>query len=187
MDARRIAFVLTVSAALAGFVGCATQKGAVREMASRDLGCPDDEIKLKRDDDGVYNAAGCGHAVRIACHDPYASTGASWGWSDPLTAGNRSKRDRLLDAPAAVAKSAPSATANAAPPTGTGTLTSAPAVRAPSEFDRALAGKLLSAAAERAGSCRAPGGLCVTREMERVSLPAFTGDPVQVLKTFVVR
>jgi hypothetical protein len=217
MIIRTIFLVSAGTAALGLLLGCATTKSAVRQLASRDLGCPDDEIRINRDEDGIYYATGCGNTIRVTCHDPYVSTGgtgANWGVADPATAGNRVKCDRLLDAPASTTMKP----ANTAMATGTTTVTSAPA-RGRAEFDRALAAKLLGAAADRAQSCGAPGGptgsgrahvtfgtdgtiasvtleppfadnevgRCVVREIQRVSLPAFTGDSVLVAKTFEVR
>jgi len=176
---------------------CATQKTAVRNLAERELACPGDAIEISKDEPRVYSASGCGMTVRIACHDPHESTGAQWGWSDPLTAGNRAECEKILDRPQQPV-----------------TVTSAPLFA----FDRDLAAKLLSSATERAKSCGAPNGprgkgtarvtfatngsvsaveieapfenseegRCVKRELERVSMPGFSGTPVTVKKAFEI-
>ena len=183
---------------LLALTGCATQKTAARQLAANDLGCPEDAVRITKDkeDKRLYSATGCGNTVRIACHDPYDSTGASKGWGDHLTAGNRAQCETIIDRP--VAKT---------------TTTSARV------FDRELAAKLVSAAAERARTCGAPSGgprgegrlrmtfandgtvqsveieapfadteagRCVEREMTRVSLPRFDGEPVAVRKAFQI-
>lgn len=178
--------------------GCATQKTAARQLAANDLGCPEDAVRITKDkeDKRLYSATGCGNTVRIACHDPYDSTGASKGWGDHVTSGKRSVCETIIDRPAAKT-----------------TTTSARV------FDRELAAKLVSAAAERARTCGAPSGgprgeghlrmtfanegtvqnveleapfadseagRCVEREMMRVVLPRFDGEAVTVRKAFQV-
>lgn len=190
---------------------CATQKSAARSLAAQKLGCPEDSIKMSREDHRIYSATGCGLTVRIACHDPYDSTGAAKGWADPLTAGNRAECEDIIDRPP-VAKTGTA---------GTTTTTSAQAAQnaqATGEFDRDLAAKVLTAAADRARTCRAPNGptgegqarvtfasdgtvssielderyanneagRCVQRELTRVSVTRFDGGPVTVKKSFVV-
>ena len=183
---------------LLALAGCGTQKMAARELAARDLGCPEDSVRITKDKDDkrLYSATGCGNTVRVACHDPYDSTGASKGWGDHVTARNRVDCETIIDRPAAK-----TTTTNAR------------------VFDRDLAAKLVTAAADRAKTCGAPSGgprgeghlrmtfanegtvqsveidapfadteagRCVEREMTRVVLPRFDGEPVAVKKTFVV-
>lgn len=197
----RLAFLAIVPSCL---LACATTHTAVRDLAAQELACPRDAIDLAHDEGHhVYRASGCGASVRIACYDPNDSTGAQWGWADPLTAGNRVRCERIIDRPQAT-------TTNATVP--------APAPKA-GEFDKALAAKLLGAAADRARTCSVPGGVsgpgrahitfagdgtvtavdldapfrdtevgrCVVREMQRSSTTAFTGGPVTVAKSFEVR
>lgn len=192
---RRLGFLAFV---LLAPTGCGTQKMAARELAANDLGCPEDAVRITKDkeDPRLYRATGCGNTVRVACHDPYDSTGASKGWGDHVTARNRVSCESIIDRPAAK-----TTTTNAR------------------VFDRELAAKLVAAAADRAKTCGAPSGgprgeghlrmtfandgtvqdvaldapfadtetgRCVDREMRRVVLPRFDGEPVAVKKTFVV-
>jgi hypothetical protein len=177
---------------------CATQKTAVRQLAARELACPEDALDIDKEDRRIYRVTGCGSTVRVACHDPHESTGASWGWTDPLTAGKRAECETIIDRPASKTET-----------------TSA----RPAAFDRELAAKLVGGAAELARTCGAPSGgprgegharitfasegtverveleapftqseagRCVEREMMRVSLPRFDGGPVTVRKAFRV-
>lgn len=188
--------------------GCATKNTAIRNVAERELGCPASSIKLEKEDGRVVRATGCGESARIACHDPHASTGASWGATDPLTAGNRVVCERVLDRPQA---SAPAPAKAKGPPADK-------TVDLDRTFDKALAAKLLGASVERARTCKGPtgptgsgkaritfandgtvasvdvgapfadtkAGRCVARELSRVSLPPFDGEPVTVTKSFDV-
>ena len=92
LASRSTTFVLS---ALLFAPACATQRSAVRDLAARELACPEDAIDLGRDEGKLYRATGCGMSIRIACHDPHDSTGAAWGWADPLTAGNRVVCERV--------------------------------------------------------------------------------------------
>jgi hypothetical protein len=194
---RTIALVGAVGvASLALTSACATQKSLVRQVAARELACPEDAVDIDKEDRRIYRVTGCGSTVRVACHDPHESTGASWGWTDPLTAGKRAQCETLIDRP--VSK----------------TQTTSARV-----FDRELAAKLVGGAAERARTCASPSGgprgegharitfanegtvqrveleapfadseagRCVERELTRVSLPRYEGEPVTVRKSFRV-
>lgn len=194
---------------LGALAGCATKNTAIRNVAERELGCPATAIRLEKEEPSIVRATGCGESVRITCHDPYASTGASPGWVDPLTAGNRVVCDRILDRPAKTA-SAPAAKAK--------TPATDKTIDLDRTFDKALAAKLIAASVERARSCRAPSspsgtgraritfatdgtvasvdigapytdteaGRCVARELSRVTLTPFDGEPVTVTKSFEV-
>lgn len=193
-------FPLLALVPIAVVAGCATQRSAVRQLAARELACPEDAIHLAHDEGRLYRATGCGGSVRVACYDPNDSTGAHGGWADPLTAGNRVRCETILDRPVAT--------------------TSATTTTARSDFDRALAARLLDAAAARARSCAPAGselpdrratahvvfatdgtvssaeldppfagtevGRCVTRELVRVTLPPFSGEPVAVAKIVAI-
>jgi hypothetical protein len=183
--------------------GCATQRSAARGIAARELACPEDAITIAHDEGRLYRATGCGGTVRVACYDPHDSTGASWGWADPLTAGNRVYCETIVDRS-----------------TTTSALVSSPspAKSEPAMFDRDLAAKVLAAASLRAKTCGGPNdpqgegwarvtfaangavttteveppfsgteaGRCVVRELERVSVTAFAGHPVSVRKRFEI-
>jgi hypothetical protein len=197
---RTIASAIGVASLVLCAGGCATQKSAARAIAARELGCPEDSIHIVGDDKRMYHASGCGASVRIACHDPYDSTGAEWGWTDPLTSGKRSQCEALVGG-------------------GVKTTQTTSASATSATFDRELAAKLLASAVERARTCGAPSGgprgegharitfanqgtverveldpsfvdteagRCVEREMTRVSLPRFDGGPVTVKKAFLV-
>jgi hypothetical protein len=202
---RRSLTLLSFAFVLFFAAGCATRNTAVRDLAERELACPRDAIKLARDEGRVVRATGCGETVRIACHDPNDSTGAAWGWADPLTAGKRVVCERIYDQPRTTG--APAARAAAGSTSAGGR-----------PFDRALAAKLLGASAERARSCGRPDGprgtararitfapdgavagvelaspfddtevgRCLAAEITRVSLPAFDGEPVRVTKSFEI-
>lgn len=203
----RLAFV---GGCLLAFVGgCSTTRGAVRDLASRELACPPDEVSVAGSDATYYQASGCGRSLRIMCHDPNDTTGgssaANWGAADPLTAGNRVRCESLIDRPASTT-------------TTSATLPKAKTEDARGEFDRPLAAKLLTAAAERAKTCGVAGsvtgtgrahvtyspdgavlavdleppfretepGRCVARELSRSSVAAFEGPNVTVVKNFAV-
>jgi len=199
--------LLAVPFALAA---CATNGSAVRGIAAQELGCPSSSIRVSRVDTHIYRATGCGSSVEVACYDPYESTGASKGWADPLTAGDRSRCESLLRRPTVTSASLPAATRTPG--------STAPQALPARSFDRELAAKLLGASATRARSCAkrngptgtgharitfAPDGSitavvidapfadtdvgrCVAEDMAHVSLPAFDGGPITVGKHFEI-
>ncbi len=125
--------------------GCATKGTAVRELAARELACPSSAVRVTHTDGRFYRATGCGSSVEVACYDPYESTGAAKGWADGASAGKRVHCETLQNRAALTsARATPPAPAAAAP-------------ASPAAFDRALAAKLLAAAAERSRSCGVAG------------------------------
>jgi hypothetical protein len=202
---QRRSILVLAALGVCGLTGCATQRAAVRNVAAQQLACPEDAIKISRDEGRLYRATGCGLSVRIACHDPHESTGAAWGWADPLTAGKRAECEPIIDRPVVTTS------ATTQPPTQ-------PKASSATGFDRERAAQLLALAAERAKSCggadgaRGNGaarvtfasdgavlgvelappfestetGSCVRSEFSRVSVPAFGGSAVTVRKQFEV-
>jgi hypothetical protein len=141
-------------------VGCATRGKAARGVASQELNCDEADMKVEHEEGRFYRATGCGGSVRIACYDPYESTGAQWAPADPATAGNRVRCERILDAQPSLTN-ANVAAASSAPSSSS----SSSSAHAPSGangnakgFDVELARKLLNAAADRAKTCAAPSG-----------------------------
>src|SRR5688500_15623904 len=103
MKKSMLALRSSISLAALALAGCGTQKMAARELAARDRGCPEDAVRITKDKENkrLYSATGCGNTVRVACHDPYESTGASKGWGDHVTARNRAVCESIIDRPAA--------------------------------------------------------------------------------------
>lgn len=192
-------------AALAATVvaGCSTTNGAARDLAAQQLGCPSSSVRLQRVDRYIFSATGCGASVDVACYDPHENTGAAKGWSDPATAGNRVRCEALLPRPTVT--SAPvAAPASAAPSAGAfdrglaAKLLGASAERArscgrpggPAGQGRARVtfstDGSISTIELDAPFRDTEVGRCVVREMSRVSLTPFEGQPVTVGKHFVI-
>ena len=200
-----LAFALSLGA----LAGCATKNTASRNLAERELGCPASAIHLEKEDTRIVRATGCGESVRITCHDPQASTGAAKGWADPLTAGDRVICDRILDRPsqAASAPAEKAKTTKSDKPIDldrtfdkalAAKLLGASAERArscrgpsgPTGAGRAritfAADGTVSAVDVGAPYADTEAGRCVARELSRVSLTPFDGEPVTVTKSFEV-
>jgi hypothetical protein len=204
MLARSSLLAFCALSTLVTLTGCATTGTAAREVAAQQLACPSDAVHVRRVDDHIFVATGCGSSVEVACYDPYASTGAAKGLADGATAGNRVRCETLLERKPTLTSAPPRAPAPAAAEAG--------------GFDKALAAKLLAASADRARTCGQRGGpdgagharvtfaadgavsnvdveppfrdtevgRCVARELARTSLPAFSGGPTTVRKAFEI-
>jgi hypothetical protein len=201
-------FALALVLVAASAVGCATRGTAVREVASQQLGCPSSSVHVTHVSGHIYSASGCGSSVDVACYDPYDSTGAHKGWADGATAGNRARCESLLQRPTAVptqahARAEGTGTANPAPREFDRAL-AAKLLTASAERARSCAVPGGPIGQGRARITFAPDGSmasieieppfadtevgrCVSREMSRVSLPAFEGGPVSLGKHFEIR